>query len=149
MPNVLPDALEAGTVNAVGFAGLLAAIDARESGWHENEAALTKRLLGSLGATDGVTLRGPGVDAERTPVVLFSVDGACPREIGRELDERFGVCVRGGTHCAPLLHQAIGTGEAGAVRVSPGWASTEAEVDLFIRGIETIVAERRVAGASR
>lgn len=143
MPNVLPDALEAGTENAVGFAGLVAGIDAREAAWHAHEMAMTARLLDGLRAIDEVRVQGVDGLEGRTPVVLFSVPGRCPREVAEELDGRFGVCARGGTHCAPLLHRAIGNGEAGAVRLSPGWATTEEEVEAAVRAVEQVVVQAR------
>ncbi|GJM18181.1 MAG: cysteine desulfurase [Phycisphaeraceae bacterium] len=139
MPTELPDALEAGTTNAAGFAGLLAAMDARDPGAHEREMRLTGRILDELRAMPGITVHGrPGTEG-RTPVVLFSIEGWTARDVGDILDAQHGICVRGGTHCAPLLHQLIGTGDGGAVRASPGWATTDAEIDAFLEAVGTLV----------
>ena len=56
------------------------------------------------------------------------------------LDEQHGICIRGGTHCAPLLHEALGNGEHGALRVSPGWATTEYEIDRMLACVEMLAA---------
>jgi len=40
--------------------------------------------------------------------------------------------VRGGLHCAPGAHRFLRTLENGAVRVSPGFASTRRECALFL-----------------
>lgn len=135
MPTELPDALEAGTSNAVGFAGLLAAMDAARPDAHAREMALTARLLEGLGAIPGVRLFGLPTAEGRTPVVLFNVEGWNAREAGAELDRRWHVCVRGGVHCAPLLHQSMITGDEGAVRASPGAATTDDEVDTLIDAV--------------
>ncbi len=140
MPTELPDALEAGTSNACGFAGLIAAMDARDPGAHEREMEHTARMLYELRGMPGVTVHGlPGVE-NRTPVVLFSIEGQHPRAVGDVLDADHGICVRGGTHCAPLLHQLIGTGDDGAVRVSPGWKTTGGEVERFLEAVRSLAA---------
>jgi len=150
MPEELPDALEAGTSNAVGFAGLLAAMDAQGDGALENhlehERRLTARLIEGLDAISGVTRYGLDAGAGRTAVVLFNVEGRHPREVAGELDERDNICVRGGTHCAPILHEMIGTGEAGAVRASPGPDTTEAQVDALLRSVDRIASGVAVRG---
>ncbi len=142
MPDVLPDALEAGTINAVGFAGLLAALEDATPERHEHEREMTRRLLDGLGSIRGVQVQGlPGVEG-RTAVVLFTIDRWHPREAAMLLDQQHGVCVRGGTHCAPLLHEALGNGERGAVRASPGWATTAEEIDRFLSLIDGLAAGR-------
>jgi len=143
MPDVLPDAFEAGTANTVGFAGLLAALDAREPGWHAHELAMTDALRAGLHELDSVTLHGPMPGEPSTPVVLFSIEGVHPREAGCELDQRFGICVRGGTHCAPLLHQAIGTAPHGAIRASPGWSTRHEDIDALLTGVRELAAKSR------
>lgn len=128
MPGELPDALEAGTANAVGFAGLLAGIEAKCPGEHEAELGLTGALLDALSSIDGVTVYGRRGLEKRTSVVLFNVDGVHPREVARVLDADHGIAVRGGVHCAPLAHKAIGTGDDGAVRASVGPCNTMEEI---------------------
>ncbi len=143
MPDVLPDALEAGTINAVGFAGLLAGMLHELPDRHAHEAALTARLLDGLGAVRSVTLQGlPGTEG-RTAVVLFTLEGWHPREAAMLLDQQHGICVRGGTHCAPLLHDVFGNGDRGALRVSPGWATTVDEIDRFLSCVEQLVMSRQ------
>lgn len=128
MPRELPDALEAGTANAVGFAGLMAAVESRCADEHETEVSLTSALLEAVCSVGGVTVYGRRDLRDRTSVVLFNVDGVHPREVARLLDEEFGIAVRGGVHCAPLAHNAIGTGDDGAVRASVGPCNTEDDV---------------------
>jgi len=145
MPDTLPDALEAGTSNAVGFAGLLAAIEHLDEGAHEHEMRLTARLLEGLGAIHGVTIHGvPTTEGRtgegRTGVVLISIEGVCPREAARVLDTTHGIAVRGGVHCAPLTHDAIGTGADGGVRFSPGRSTTEREIDAAIDAVRALAS---------
>ncbi|MEL7474253.1 MAG: aminotransferase class V-fold PLP-dependent enzyme, partial [Planctomycetota bacterium] len=146
MPETLPDALEAGTGNAVGLAGLEAAMDVELPGRHESEAERTRSIIQSLNEIPGVRTFGLGADARRMPVVLFNIEGAHPREVAAELDERWGIGVRGGTHCAPMLHDKLGLGDAGGVRASPGYRTTPEEIDRFLEAVRTLAAA--VVGAS-
>lgn len=153
MPDELPDALEAGTANAVGFAGLLAAMDSIDDAARRahaaHEAELTERLIDGLDAIGGVRRYGLDAGPERTAVVLFNIEGRHPREVADELDGRDSICVRGGTHCAPLLHETIGTGEAGAVRASPGPETTGADIDALLRAVERIATGTAAGVAAR
>ncbi len=141
MPTMLPDALEAGTSNAVGFAGLNAAIDAITNEVHEHEMAMTKRILEGLHGIDSVTIYGLQTIEGRTPVVLFNIEGIIAREVMARLDSEHNIAVRGGVHCAPLLHEAIGTGSNGGVRVSPGSGTTGEQIDLFLSAIRAMVPQ--------
>ncbi len=138
MPTNLPDALEAGTSNAVGFAGLNAAIDALSHDVHEHEMAMTHRVLEGLHSLPSVTIFGLPTIQGRTPVILFNIAGICANDVMIKLDEEHNIAVRGGIHCAPLLHDSIGTCEAGGVRVSPGSGTTEDQIDLFLSAIKAM-----------
>lgn len=141
MPTNLPDALEAGTSNAVGFAGLNAAIDVLTHEVHEHEMRMTERILDGLHKIETVTIFGLPTIAGRTPVVLFNIDGICARDVMVKLDKEHNIAVRGGIHCAPLLHEAIGTCTAGGVRVSPGSGTTEDQIDLFLSAIKALASQ--------
>lgn len=140
MPGTLPDALEAGTMNAVGFAGLIAAMDVAHTIDHQRERRHTARIVDGLQSIEGVHLYGlPHCDG-RTPSIAFNVRDLHARAVAGALDERHGIAVRGGVHCAPMLHQIIGTGERGAVRASPSPSNTEAEVETFLEAVDAIAS---------
>ena len=59
------------------------------------------------------------------------VEWCCEEDAARAADilwEDYGICVRAGAHCAPLIHKALGTVEQGMVRFSFSHQNTEAEV---------------------
>lgn len=142
MPTNLPDALEAGTSNAVGFAGLIAALDALSHEVHQHEMAMTELVLSGLHSLEAVTIYGLPTIEGRTPVVLFNIEGLHPREVMAKLDQDHGIAVRGGVHCAPLLHEAIGTGSDGGVRVSPGSGTTPRQIEIFLDAIRAMCPQR-------
>ena len=54
-------------------------------------------------------------------------------EVSDELLMTYGISTRPGAHCAPLMHEAFGTVEQGAVRFSFSHYNTEEEVETAIQ----------------
>lgn len=146
MPTTLPDALEAGTSNAVGFAGLLGAMNAKTASHHDHEMDLTQRLLDGLVSIRGITMFGLEGIENRMPVVLFNMDGVAARDLAAGLDAEEDIAVRGGVHCAPLVHESIGTAPNGAVRASPGPTTTVEEIERFVGVIDRYACGMTAAG---
>jgi cysteine desulfurase family protein len=149
-PSFLPDRLEAGTLNAVGLAGLAAALDYLETRGLAaicvEEQALTAELLAGLAAIEGTAVLGPVEAAARLGLVSFNLRGWSCSELGEALEEEAGVCGRAGLHCAPLAHRRLGTFPAGALRLSVGPFSTRTDIELVL-GILRELA-RRPRGAT-
>ena len=132
-PSEMPAALEAGTLNGHGIAGLGAA--ARwllETGVEQiraREQALLRRFVDGVKEMEGVTLYGnPDLD-RRTGIQSLNIRDYDSARVADWLYEDYGIAVRGGAHCAPLMHEALGTREQGAVRFSFSYFNTEAEAD--------------------
>lgn len=142
-PGVLPDKYEAGTVNAVGIAGLKAGLDfIEERGLEEvraHELELTRKLVGGLNDIPGVTVYGPPDATERTAVVSFNADGVSGSDVGRRLDEEFGVLCRVGLHCAPAAHRTLGTFPEGTVRFAPGIFTTEDDIEYTLGAVKRVL----------
>ena len=141
-PEFFPDALESGTPNSVGVAGLavsLAWILRKGVGTiRRREVALVDRLLRGLSGIPGVTIYGPADPERRGSAVSFRVEGMDPVEVGVRLERRSGVLARAGLHCSPNGHRAIGTFPAGTVRVSPGPFTTRTEIATFLSALRRI-----------
>jgi selenocysteine lyase/cysteine desulfurase len=56
--------------------------------------------------------------------------------VAYKLSEDFSICVRGGVHCAPLMHKALG--DDGLVRASLSAFNNEREVDFFLRAVSKL-----------
>jgi len=143
-PEFSPDKFESGTPNAVGLAGLLAGVRfVLETGVDKiraHEDRLMRRLLDGLAAMDRVTLYGGTRTAGRTATLAFNIAGMSPSDLGLALDEQHGVQARAGLHCAPAAHRTIGTYEEGSVRFSPGFFTTQGDVERALEGVAAIVA---------
>ena len=142
MPADMPDRLEAGTTNAPGLAGLLAGcrfvLDEGIEAIHAREAALKARLREGLTSIGGLRVLSPPAP-EGVGVVTVASDELDPGTLSERLDRDFDVSTRPGLHCAPEAHRLIGTLETGALRFSLGWASTEADVDRAVEGVDRIL----------
>lgn len=141
-PDFFPDALESGTPNMPGIAGLLASINWLTSEGMEKikskEMVLTKQLLHGLSQIDRVTLFGPEIEDERTPVVSFIIEDLSVSDVGTILNDKFGICSRVGLHCTPSAHKTIGTYPTGTIRLGPGYFTTEKEIDGAILAVKNI-----------
>ena len=145
MPTNLPDALEAGTSNALGFAGLIAAMDALDPKAHDHEMTLTQQVIDGLRLIEGVKIYGPPSTDGRTPVVLFNLGSIPPRSVADSLDRDYNIATRAGSHCAPLAHQTLGNTEEGGVRVSPGKTTTSDEIEIFLEAVTQIAASAKAS----
>ncbi len=141
-PTGFPQWLEAGTPNVLGLAGLVEGLKFIESmgsvALFEHEARWRGRLLSGLKSISGVTLLPHGGADEGLPLASFLVKGYGSQEVTSILDSTFSVAVRGGLHCAPLVHETLGTSPEGAVRVSGSALSTMEDLDAFLEGIDSI-----------
>jgi selenocysteine lyase/cysteine desulfurase len=166
-PDFLPDALESGTQNNVGIAGLGAAVEFILKQGVENirahETALTADLLKRLHHAGGLTIYGP-LDAEQqTSTLSVTFDSIMPMEdepgftgcgsinlawmeegmpvdeAGGRLDDEHDILVRVGLHCAPMAHKTLGTYPDGTVRLSMGYFNTADDIGLAADAIMKIL----------
>ncbi len=141
-PAFLPDRFEAGTLNGVGLAGLHAGVEfVMEQGLERirsHALELVEHLLEGLRTMPHVTLYGTADAAGRVGIASFNVEGLESSEVASLLDERYGICVRSGLHCAPLAHRALGTLERGTVRASISYLSTAGDIDYLLDCIATL-----------
>lgn len=141
-PEFLPDRCESGTLNGPGVAGLHAGVDfvldqgVSEIRRHEEE--LTARLMEGLLRLNGATVYGPREWEGRVGIVSFNLDGFTSAEVATRLDEKHGICVRSGLHCAPLAHRTMGTLESGTVRASFSYLNGVEDIDCLLEAIGEI-----------
>ena len=144
-PGSMPEALEAGTLNIHGLAGLGAAFDyLRETGLEkiiEHEKRLAKLFYEEVKGIEGVKVYGDFSTGERTPAVSLNVAGYASKEAGEILAGGYQIATRAGVHCAPLIHEALGTRERGTLRFSFSWFNTEEEIHKVALAVREIGQE--------
>ncbi len=154
-PEAYPWRMEFGTVNLMGVAGLLAAqewITARGGvgAIYEHEMRHARRLRDGLADIDGLTLYCADLDRDHLPVFVFNIDGLPADQAGTFLDVEHNVITRTGLHCAPQVHEGIGTfDDNGTVRFSPGVFTTDAEIERAIEAVADIAAYGRERGRAK
>jgi len=143
-PPEYPTRLESGTLNGHGLAGLSAAVDflydTGVSAIHAREHGLMTRFYEGVRDLPGVTVYGD-FSGDRAPIVTLNIRDMDSGEVGDILSTEYDIAVRSGAHCAPRMHEALGTTAQGAVRFSFGWFTTEAEVDAAIAAVRSIAEE--------
>lgn len=141
MPDFYPDALEAGTISYPAIVSLLEGVrylSRRFSSVRERTLALTTHLIDGLKNMQGYRLYS---DPNESGIVSFSHERLQSEAIAGALSERFDIAVRGGLHCAPLMHQALGTLDGGLVRVSFSHFNYTGEIDELLSALKILENE--------
>jgi cysteine desulfurase family protein len=145
-PRDYPWRFEFGTLNTMGIAGLLAGqrwISSRGGvgALYKEEMVHARRLHSALEAIDNVTMYCADMERDHLPVFVFNIDGLPADQVGQLLDVEHNVITRTGLHCAPLVHEGIGTAEIdGTVRFSVGAFTTDDDIDRAIAAVADIAS---------
>ena len=143
-PKDMPVRLEAGTMNAHGLAGLSAAVDfIDETGVekiHGHEMDLMNLFYREVSQIEGVNVYGD-FSADRGAIVALNIRDYDSSEVSDYLMMEHEIATRPGAHCAPLMHEALGTTDQGAVRFSFSYFNTEEEVRTAVCAVQELAAQ--------
>ncbi|MCG8404751.1 MAG: aminotransferase class V-fold PLP-dependent enzyme [Phycisphaerales bacterium] len=145
-PDFMPDRFEPGSHNAIGLAGLAAALQWIETRTIESlrshELALSTRFLERTAAgSDTLTIYGPQNPQDRVAVFSVCIEGMEPAELATLMESEFRILTRAGIHCAPFAHETIGTTrQGGTTRLSFGAYNTLADIDRCAEALEMLAA---------
>ena len=148
-PEDWPTRLEAGTLNGHGLAGLAAGLEFLDANggveaMGEHEVAMARRLYEGVRGIEGVTVYGDwetfssNESPLRAGVLSLNVGDISSADVSDMLMQGWGIATRPGAHCAPLMHEALGTREQGVVRFSTSWFTTQEEIDTAIEAVREI-----------
>lgn len=144
-PQEMPTALEAGTMNGHGIAGLHAALEYIEKTGidkiREKEQELMWKFYEGVKDIPTVKVYGDFTSKMRCPIVSLNIGNYDSSEVSDELLTDYGISTRPGAHCAPLMHKALGTVDQGAVRFSFSHFNTFEEVDQAIQAIKELAED--------
>ena len=141
-PGGIPAILEAGTSNVAGIAGLRAGVAYIRDHWQQlrqKQADLNARFLQGLRSIPGLVIYGD-FSRPRVPVFAVNFSGAESAVVSDILWETYGIATRPGFHCAPLLHESLGTKQQGAVRFSLSSFTTEEDLEAALVALKKISA---------
>lgn len=144
-PVEMPTALEAGTLNGHGIAGLHAALTYLEETGIDTIRAREQELMWKFyeGVKEIPTVKvyGDFSTKNRCAVVTLNIGDYDSSDVSDELLTVYGISTRPGGHCAPLMHEALGTVEQGAVRFSFSHYNTDEEIELAIQAVRELAQE--------
>jgi selenocysteine lyase/cysteine desulfurase len=144
-PPQMPTALEAGTLNGHGIAGLGAAVRyLQKTGLdaiRKKEQELMKAFYEAVREIPGITVYGDFSSCNRCAIVSLNVRDYDSGEVSDALSSAYGIATRPGAHCAPLMHKALGTVEQGAVRFSFSHYNTEEEIKIAVSALRELAQE--------
>ncbi len=114
--------------------------------WYQDDLyaydARTQAILqNGLKSIEGVKIHGSSSLEDRMPVCSFTVHDQDPAETGTRLDVDYEIATRTGLHCAPLIHEHLGTSPNGTVRMSVGPMNEKADVEAAVKAVAEIAAE--------
>lgn len=133
MPDFYPDGLESGTLSCPAIVSLgegVLYLTANLAKNMEKTVRLTSFLCENIQKISGIKLY-----SKPNPygIVAFGSENMQSEIFAYRLSEEYSVCVRGGLHCAPLMHEALGTD--GLVRASVSPFNTLNECETFIEAV--------------
>jgi len=144
-PEIMPDALESGTLNTPGIIGLRYGIEFIDSIGLDNlrlhKYMLTKRLHEGIEDINKSILYSLNSEECNSGIVAMNFTEADSTEISYVLDKEFQIATRAGLHCAPLAHNTLGTAGKGIVRFSVGCFNTIDDIDYTIEALQKIAAK--------
>lgn len=139
-PVMLPERLEAGTQPIELIASLQTAIQLQESKQGQYAYELTTYFINEVSKLDEIEIACAN-NLHRVPIVSLQVQGYSSEEVEDILFQTYGICVRGGMHCAPLVHMQLQTQSTGMVRFSFHDTNTKEEVDVAIKALQELVGK--------
>ena len=144
-PPQMPTALEAGTLNGHGIAGLGAAVRyLQETGLNTiraKEQELLWEFYSQVRQIPGVVVYGDFSSRSRCAIVSLNVRDYDSGEVSDALSSQYGIATRPGAHCAPLMHKALGTVKQGAVRFSFSPYNTKEEIKIAVSALRELAQE--------
>lgn len=141
-PTSFPTALEAGTLNGHGIAGLGAGVhyllDQTLEKLSQETGRISQLFYEEVSKIDDLIVYGDFSTNQRCPIVSLNLGQRDSAEISDLLSYEYGIATRSGGHCAPLMHEALGTKEQGVVRFSFSSFTTEHEIWEAIAALQKI-----------
>lgn len=142
-PQAYPARLEAGTLNSHGIAGLCAAINYINTITipviAKKEQELLWHFYKGICNIPEIHIYGDFDTKERAAILSLNIEGYDSGTVSDVLSQEYDIATRPGAHCAPKMHQALGTTETGAVRFSFSSFNTMEEVETAIQALKELV----------
>ncbi len=137
-PEEMPLKYETGTLNYPGIVSLNEGIRfIKNTGLRKIDAKtsrMSKIIIKDLARMDNIKIYNKD---PKVPIISFNIEGVSNEDVGFILAKQFGITIRAGLHCAPLVHAKIDEGR-GCVRASLSWFNTQDECRTFSEAVKKI-----------
>lgn len=129
-------------MNGHGIAGLGAGVhyllDQTIEKLSQETGRISQLFYEEVSKIDDLIVYGDFSTNQRCPIVSLNLGQRDSAEISDLLSYEYGIATRSGGHCAPLMHEALGTKEQGVVRFSFSSFTTEHEIWEAIAALQKI-----------
>lgn len=134
---------EAGSYNMQAIVGLNVALNwIKQVGYdtiYYHEKDLTEKIIYGLQQIDGVEIYIPENLENHIGIVSFNLAEYSVDDIGKILNDEYGIAVRTGHHCAPLIGKFLdGYAINGTVRVSLSYFNSDSEIYKLLDCINSL-----------
>ena len=136
-PTDYPEGLESGTDSIVNIIALATGVKFVEKKWndiHQKITNLTQYTLTHLSKIPNCIVYSTNANSG---VISFCIKGYTSTEIASYLNQKH-IAVRSGLHCAPKIHEYLGTTKNGLVRVSLSYFTHKTDLMYLIHCLKTL-----------
>ena len=143
-PEILPERFEVGTIATPAIFALSGGIDFVRENFQQLRDHLDDLTTFLHYELSYYPLQIYTTTENAKGVFAFNLPNMHSSEVASLLDEKYGICVRGGYHCAAKKHEALGLLDRGAVRASLSFFTTFSDVQKFILVIKSILRSKKL-----
>ena len=137
---------EVGSLNVPAIGALKYGIDSIETDFNEirqHEDKMFRYMLEKIEKLDGIIVfQKPEKEEEfenHIAVISAAFEKYASDDAGTILDGEYNIAVRTGYHCAPLIHDVIGSKKyGGTIRISIGRYTTKEDIDRLVYAFENM-----------
>lgn len=140
MPDFYPDALEAGTLSFPAVASLLEGVRFLSVYLSQIQPRVTELTSYFLKGLKKLPLYHSYSQPNPCGIVAFAHKKVQSEQVASVLSSKYDIGIRGGLHCAPLMHEALGTADGGLCRVSFSHFNSRAEIDELLSALSQMQA---------
>ena len=139
-PDDYPEKLESGTLNLPAISVISEGVEyamKNLTNFSTHLEKTTQKLITHLNHIEGIKVYSK---PNPTGIVCFELSNVDSIQVAEILSEKYDIAVRGGFHCAPLIHKHLKTDQSGLVRVSLAVQNTMGEINYLIKAIREIAS---------